>query len=395
MLSFITSLRSSPNTSNLSLRTFPPPNLQHPQLSFFLSFRMPDDQPPTYHPPPYGTESHDPSAPSPSYELDDLSLAAPPPPPDLTRPPLHPPSHPAASSASIPSALNLDDATIEGCAPKKAPRKPLIPPWVFGTRKGKALVGTCLLLLAGLVGAMIWYGVDRAKDKKGALKVKVDSYLDVARATVVPQVCASLARGGEGGRKQRAHRFSSSLLPRYSTSIFSAFLSCIQVASELDQQDYDLLDPFNFTSPLSSQILFNDAGTPTNFTVFTSTLQTPLRLDPTTFYYVKIFGSRSSKVTFVEAPVDDSSVDMVVDLTAIWKGVEGWSVEESAAWGVKELGEVSGGLHGSNWTGLGSGGTRGVALIVSSRREFLYLWFCASSLSKAQLMESWEVETEC
>ena len=158
---------------------------------------MPEDQPPTYHPPPYGTETHDPAAPSPSYELDDLSLGAPPP-PNLTRPPLHPLAHPISSSASIPSALTLDDVTIKGCAPKKAPRKPLLPPWLLGTRKGKALVGASFLLLVGLIGAMIWYGVDRAKVKKGAFRVKVDSYLDVARITVVPQVRFRLEGEGEG-----------------------------------------------------------------------------------------------------------------------------------------------------------------------------------------------------
>jgi len=54
-----------------------------------------------------------------------------------------------------------------------------------------------------------------------------------------------------------------------------------------------------------------------------------------------------------------------VNVAAIWKAGEGWTEEESASWGVRELALVSGGLHGSNWTGIGSGGVRGVGLIVS------------------------------
>jgi len=139
----------------------------------------------------------------------------------------------------------------------------------------------------------------------------------------------------------------------------------------MQPNDYELITPFNFTSPLSSQVLFSNAETPpTNFTIFTSSLHKPLHLDPTTYYYVKVFGSRSSKVTFVPSTTEDEA-DVLVDVTAIWKGVDGWSEQESAAWGINELSSVSGGLHGSSWTGPWSGGVKGVGLIVSSRPPFV------------------------
>ena len=151
---------------------------------------MVNDEPPTYHPPPYGTKTHDETAASPSYEVNELGA----PPPNLTRPPPHPLSHPTSSSASIPSGLTLDDATIEGCAPKKPPPKPFFPHWLFHSRKGKALVGVILLLFAGLVAAMIWLGVHRAEVKKDREEAEVvrraraTVYLDVARSTVLPEV---------------------------------------------------------------------------------------------------------------------------------------------------------------------------------------------------------------
>ncbi|KAL7411580.1 hypothetical protein BDY24DRAFT_435732 [Mrakia frigida] len=274
---------------------------------------MPNDQPPTYHPPPYGTETHDPAAPSPSYELDDLGA-----PPPNTRPHPHPLSLPATSSSpSIQSALDLDEATIEGCAPKKPPRKTLIPPWLFHTRRGKGIVAVVLLLLAGLVGAMIWYGVDGSKPKPWERKIQVNSYLDVARSAVEPEV-----------------------------------------ASGLGYYDYELIAPFNFSSPRPSQILFDNR----NYTIFTSTLQQALHIDLASFIYVNVFGSRSSRVTFVPAAEDDPELDMFVNVTGIWRGVDGWSEQDSISWGKEELEMVSGGLHGSPVTG----GTRGVALVTSS-----------------------------
>lgn len=158
-----------------------------PSINILLfPFCMVNDQAPPYHPPPYGTDSHDPAAPSPSYELNDLGA---PPSTAATRPPLPLPS---SSSPSLQSALALDDATIEGCAPKKPPRKSFIPPWLFHSRKGKALIGVILLLLVGLVGAMIWYGVHQSEEKKEEEAQRIDrrvnSYLDVARSTVLPGV---------------------------------------------------------------------------------------------------------------------------------------------------------------------------------------------------------------
>ncbi|KAL7410763.1 hypothetical protein BDY24DRAFT_443699 [Mrakia frigida] len=282
---------------------------------------MVNDQAPPYHPPPYGTDSHDPAAPSPSYELDDLGA----PPSSTTRPPLPLPS---SSSPSLQSALALDDATIEGCAPKKPPRKSFIPPWLFHSRKGKGIIGVLLLLLAGLVGAMIWYGVHQSEEKKEEEAQRIDrrvnAYLGVARSTVLPGVLSATG-----------------------------------------SPDYDLLTPFNFTAPLSSQLLYNDAGTDTNFTIFTSSLQQPLHLVPSAYYYFKILGSRSSKLTFVPT-VEDEEEDMIVEVSAIWRGAEGWNESESAAWGLRELETVSGGLHGSNWTGASSGGVTGFRLVTSS-----------------------------
>ncbi|KAL7416963.1 hypothetical protein BDY24DRAFT_433183 [Mrakia frigida] len=188
------------------------------------------------------------------------------------------------------------------------------------------MMGVLILLLAGLVGAMIWFGVHQSKENEEkaveGIDRRVNSYLDAARSTFV-------------------------------------------VLGARSSQDEELLTPFNFTAPLSSQHLDDSTETPTNFTVFTSSLQQPLRLIPSADYYFKILGTRSSKLTFVPA-VQDGGEDVIVDVTAIWRSVEGWNESESAAWGVRELGTVSGGLHGSRRTGPSYEGVTGVRLVTSS-----------------------------
>lgn len=138
-----------------------------------------------------------------------------------------------------------------------------------------------------------------------------------------------------------------------------------QVASGLGYYDYELIAPFNFSSPRPSQILFDNS----NYTIFTSTLQQALHIDLAPFIYVKVFGSRSSRVIFVPAAEDDPELDAIVNVTGIWRGVDGWSEQDSISWGEKKLEMVSGGLHGSP----GTGGVRGVALVVSSRRIVHFL----------------------
>ncbi|KAL7417049.1 hypothetical protein BDY24DRAFT_156839 [Mrakia frigida] len=231
----------------------------------------------------------------------------------------------------------LDPAAVEASAPRPRPTRW----WQFWkfSKNAKIVLGVVVLALVALVASMIWFGVHRAKERKAN-----PADLSAARNMVEPTI-------------------STSLIP----------------------SDGDLLAPFEFSAPtISNRSFYFSSSNTVNATILTSSsqlLQLPTA-SSSSYYFVKVFGNRSTDIVFASSP--ENSTDWTAQVSAFWKVSPGGNQEERTQWGVDQLSRTVGGSYGYKLESPGGDGAVGLALGTVGNDTFqdwdLYGVICSSRL---------------